>query len=243
MGIGKILPKIIRESSFYASYGPAALRARALGPRAVFSSIYSNNKWGGTGEAFSGTGSRGAPASEYVSFVKGFIQDHAIRSVVDIGCGDYFIGRQIAEDVEHYVGIDVVQSLIDDHSQRYGDEAHSFVCLDVASEPIPMGDLCLIRQVLQHMSNRQIAGVLEKVRAFKYALVTEHYAHDDDFKAPNLNKAMGTSTRLSIGSMVAIDQPPYNMKCEEVLRVPAPAGESEDRYSRGTIRTFLYCND
>src|SRR5215831_14317353 len=63
----------------------------------AFDRIYRTEAWGATeGEAFcSGFGSEQKYAEPYVAWVKRFIDENRIRTVVDLGCGDFRIGRQI----------------------------------------------------------------------------------------------------------------------------------------------------
>jgi SAM-dependent methyltransferase len=208
----------------------------------VFSEIYAKNKWGGAaGLLYSGSGSRGEAAQDYVSLVTDFIVKHNVKSVLDLGCGDFFIGSQITGVCEQYVGVDVVPSVIEQHRDRHGSSKVDFQCLDITRSPLPLADLCLIRQVLQHLSNKQISSVIRHFSQFTYVIVTEHFPHPSEFEATNRDVAAGAGTRVAFGSAVVLDQPPFNLKCTELMNVPASKREDgiEDRYTRGSIRTFL----
>ena len=64
----------------------------------TFRKIYLTKAWGDNGEPFcSGTGSRGPISEQYCAFVTKFIRDHQVQSIVDLGCGDFSVGRQIVE--------------------------------------------------------------------------------------------------------------------------------------------------
>ena len=79
----------------------------------TFQKIYLTKAWGDNGEPFcSGIGSRGRISEQYCAFVMKFIQDHQVQSIVDLGCGDYSVGRQIVEGGGvRYTGIDVVPGI------------------------------------------------------------------------------------------------------------------------------------
>src|SRR5688500_6115842 len=67
-------------------------------PEQVFSLIYERGLWGkSAGQFFSGSGSVDAHGLQYVSMLADYISRHSIRSVVDLGCGDFAIGRRIAD--------------------------------------------------------------------------------------------------------------------------------------------------
>jgi SAM-dependent methyltransferase len=96
----------------------------------AFGRIYANQGWGGTW--CSGAGSDPDANQAYLEFVRCFMHEHGIRTVVDLGCGDFRIGRRIAETGVHYVGIDIVQDLIARNQREFADENVEFACLDIA---------------------------------------------------------------------------------------------------------------
>src|SRR3979411_1768993 len=65
--------------------------------------------------------------------------------------------------------------------------------------------------------------------------------HPNEFKAPNLDTAAGAGTRVTFGSAVVLDQPPFSISCTELSRSAAPQRDDglQDSYTRGSIRTFL----
>lgn len=238
-----LLPAFIRQSHLYLRYGPGALRSRFRDTGKVFSEIYRKNLWGGAPGTFhSGPGSRGAAAEAYVDLVTRFVRDNDICRIVDLGCGDMFIGSQIAQLCEHYTGIDVVEDLIAEHRKKLGSEKMRFACLDITENPPPAGDLCLVRQVFQHLSNAQIKAALGHILPnFTNIIVTEHFPAPAELKRPNVDKVTASSTRVLFGSAVILDQPPFNLACEEILSCRAADGGTggTNIASRGVIRSFL----
>jgi hypothetical protein len=110
--------------------------------------------------------------------------------------------------------------------------------LDAAgSEQLPPAELCLIRQVLQHLSNAQISAILAKLGAFPYVIVTEHQPADQDFIFANVDKVHGPFTRLFSGSGVYLDEPPFNLNVQLLLETASPS-QAGDVHGRGKIRTF-----
>ncbi|UIJ44829.1 class I SAM-dependent methyltransferase [Sphingomonas cannabina] len=238
-----LVPAFIRRSSLYLRYGPGALRSRFRDTGRIFSEIYEKNLWGrDTASFYSGPGSRGAAADAYVELVIRYVRDNNIRRIVDLGCGDMVIGSQIARACEHYTGIDVVEDLIAAHQKKLGSEKMRFACLDIARDPLPAGDLCLVRQVFQHLSNAQIKAALDRMLPnFANIIVTEHFPAPAEFKRPNVDMVAAASTRVLLGSAVVLDECPFGVPCQEILTCPAASAESghEDVHSRGLIRSFL----
>ena len=210
----------------------------------VFTEIYQKGMWGKRDALYSGTGSRGSAADQYVSAIQQFIDANRISSVVDLGCGDFQIGMRIAESCERYTGVDVVKFVVDENTRRHGSDTVSFRHVNIVEDELPDADLCLIRQVLQHLSNAQIKRILAKLAKYRAVIITEHYPSDAEFKAPNLDKVHGPGTRVTFGSAVCLDQPPFEVRSLNLLLdVPGAAAgspaEANDPHARGRIRTYL----
>ena len=187
-------------------------------PEQVFSHIYERGLWGQSeGRFCSGSGSTEAHAVEYLRVLAEYVERHSIRSVVDLGCGDFAIGRRIAALGIDYTGVDVVPALIEHHTRTSGTERIRFMHRDIVDDDLPHGDLCLIRQVLQHLSNDQISKILPKLGRYSHVLVTEHYPAPGAWAIPNKDKAHGHDTRVEDDSGVFLECPPFNARIAEVL--------------------------
>ncbi len=147
--------------------------------------------WGSSGAGFfSGPGSNeDTIVRPYVEAVREFVATlgHSVNAV-GIGCGDFNVGRQIFDVFSNYSACDIVAKLIDENRKRYVDLPVNFEVMDITVDPLPQGDIVLVRQVLQHLSNADIAAALPKIAASKYAIITEHLPATPSFK-PNLNQA------------------------------------------------------
>jgi hypothetical protein len=100
---------------------------------------------------------------------------------------------------------------------------------------LPPGDVVFIRQVLQHLSNNDIALVISKLTQYRVLVVTEHLPPNNDF-VPNVDISNGAHIRLqgTFSSGVVLTAPPFNLvpKHERVLC-------EVDGYG-GVIRTTAY---
>jgi hypothetical protein len=101
-------------------------------------------------------------------------------------------------------------------------------------DDIPAGDVLIVRQVLQHLSNDDILEFTRSIPpGFSYLLLTEHLPSKNDFLA-NLDKVSGNDIRLGSGSGVVLTEPPFemNFKSETTLLSLPQFG--------GSIVTTLY---
>ena len=157
------------------------------------------------------------------AFVMKFIQDHQVRSIVDLGCGDFSSGRQIVEgSVVRYTGIDVVPELIEHHKKTVQDPRVSFKCADITKDPLPAADLCLVCQVLQYLSNGEIIKVLANLRNFSLIRISEDVPVEP--RSFNRDKPHGPDVRTYYGSGVYIERPPFSRPVSKIWEFPLSGG-------------------
>jgi SAM-dependent methyltransferase len=216
-------------------------------PGEVFTEIYAGQLWGTDEEGvfFSGPGSTPEAAAPYAAFVRGFMAEHGLGRVVDLGCGDFRVGRLIAPACARYIGVDVVRPLIEENTRRHGSATVTFQCLDITADTLPNGELCLIREVFQHLSNADVLAVLRRVRKYPFVLVTDVQPKDHAGYRVNRDKARGAGSRLLYRSLLRLDQPPFNVTgVRAVFATGLP--RSADDPVLGTnfyFRTFLIRHD
>ena len=147
-----------------------------------------------------------------------------VRRLVDLGCGDFEVGSSLAAMVEDYTGVDVAGSVIAANRSRYASEHRRFFRLDLTTGSLPSGDAAVLRQVLQHLGNAEIAAVLDNVRkTYRLIFVTEHIPIES--AKPNLDMAHGPLVRVMKGSGVFIDRPPFNVSAAVIGDIPYWPGE------------------
>lgn len=207
----------------------------------VFAAVYREAKWGSApdGDFYSGSGSHDPTVVlPYIEVVKGFLQSlPRPPSLVDLGCGDFNVGRQLRPCCDKYIGCDVVPDLIARNRTKFGELDVDFRCLDITGDGFPEGDVVLLRQVLQHLSNAQILNVLPKLSQYRFLLLTEHIPADPEFQ-PNLEKPAGATVRLSRASGVVLTKAPFNLKARSERVICSnlqPIG-----HLKGVVKTILY---
>ena len=94
----------------------------------------------------------------------------------------------------------------------------NFVHLDAIKDVLPDGELCLVRQVLQHLSNDQISIILEKLTKFKFVLISEH--HPAELYQYNIDKPAGAAIRAYKGSGVYLEKPPFEKSASVLFETP-----------------------
>ena len=96
---------------------------------------------------------------------------------MDLGCGDFRIGKLIYDDIDIiYTGYDTYKKVIDYNITQYSKQKYTFKYLDFYTnkESIIEGDMCILKDVIQHWSLNQInifLDYLTKSKKFKYILL------------------------------------------------------------------------
>jgi hypothetical protein len=206
---------------------------------AIFRSVYQKKLWGtdDASEFFSGSGSHSSAATAYADAVSTAISQHhtgreSNLTIVDLGCGDFSVGAQILTRLGHvrYIGCDVVPEVIEHNRKRYGSTRVQFQTLDIVSEDLPNGDVCVVRQVLQHLSNADIASILPKLCKYRLVYITESQPIARQGKA-NPDKPASAEVRFDwptgYGRGVELDLPPWNLSLEEICRAAYPENDKE----------------
>lgn len=187
----------------------------------IFTSIYVNERWGRSPDPqqkfYSGIGSHGPDRVEpYVTAVGSFLSSLPKKpNVVDLGCGDFAIGSKIRPFCDRYIACDVVKPLIEWNREKYRDTNTDFRALDITKDTIPSGDIVFLRQVLMHLSNECILGVLPSIASqFTYLVLTENLPWEEPFPH-NVDKITDTEIRIVQNSGVILTSPPFNLKVME----------------------------
>jgi len=129
-----------------------------------FTNIYDKKKWGSkNGKGSSGTGSNNSPDIKfYINLLMKHIHENNIKTVCDIGCGDWEFSKTIDWNGLHYTGIDCVKSVIDFNKENYSQENIEFIHGEAGN--IPEGyDLVILKDVIQHWDDDQIKKILPQI--------------------------------------------------------------------------------
>src|SRR5947208_1822289 len=87
----------------------------------------------------------------YAQAVNVLIATMKIKSVVELGCGDFRVGRIIARSGVRYTGVDGKDAVIARNRELYQKRKVRFYARDVIRDELPDGDLCLVGKLFQHL--------------------------------------------------------------------------------------------
>tara|TARA_B100000029_G_C17265624_1_gene847938 strand:- start:72 stop:824 length:753 start_codon:yes stop_codon:yes gene_type:complete len=185
----------------------------------IFKEIYRKKLWSPESEKinykyYSGIGSHYPElTNNYIDKVKEFLSSFSKKpNVIDLGCGDFAIGSKIRFMCDRYIAVDVFEELINFNKDKYKDLNVDFRVLDITSDELPNAEVCFVRQVLQHLSNKSILNFVQLAKnKYKYLIITEHFPTSKNF-VPNKDIPTGPDIRFYDNSAVVLTSPPFNLK-------------------------------
>lgn len=180
-----------------------------------FDKIYQKGLWGK--KFSSGPGSHHSPlVNAYVDCFRTFIQNKYLNKqviIVDIGCGDFNVGKNFLDDCRSLICIDTSEKIINMNKSKYQSPNVLFMHLDASVDVLPAGDIAVLRQVLQHLNNQTILSILKNIESasFEWLVVTEHIPSLPF--TPNVDHQKSChQTRLEATSGVDIEKEPFCIK-------------------------------
>jgi hypothetical protein len=135
--------------------------------------------------------------------------------------------------------MDVVPDLVGFNNHNFSNEKIKFILGDAIEEPLRHADLIIIRQVLQHLDNASIAKILDKVRNYRFALITEHIPITKDVKY-NIDKVTGPNIRMKMNSGVFIEASPFSLPNTRIFLSYRADDQIKKKIVPAVMRTSLY---
>lgn len=187
-----------------------------------FSDIYRLHAWGGASR--SGPGSDPANIRIYLDYIQHFINGHdtQVKSIVDLGCGDWAYMEKLDLGRAEYLGLDVVPQLIAENSRRFGSDKVRFDLFDIDADYLPPADLLICKDVLQHLGSVSVQKVLSQMHNFRYCLLTNDI---DRFHMPYWplkvrHSVARANIEISDGGWrpLKLGEEPFSIRADQVLQ-------------------------
>jgi hypothetical protein len=213
----------------------------------IFDEIYLNHKWGGNNSFSLGEGTRSEKVGFYIDKIKEFIVYNEIKSIVEFGCGDFSVMKELFKKISYisYTGYDVSKVIVDynkiNNNVSINNNRVEFIQSDCANDLFKpyTSDLLIVRQVLQHLDNFSIGNIIRHFDNYKYVLITEHISKNH--AKYNIDKVTGAHTRAHFGSGVFIDKPPFMLKAQIIFKYDEDI-KFAGNILEGEIVTYLIVN-
>lgn len=192
-----------------------------------FTNVYETNHWGDNNvKEYKGSSGPGSAflynEKTYIPFMNKFIKDYNINSVVDLGCGDFVIGLALYGHTNiNYTGYDAYKTIVDFNNEKFKDNNRfNFIHSDFTSEKdrinLKPADLCVIKDVLQHLPTSIIINFMDyiiKSKKYKYILITNCYQNTPE----NTENSERKDIKIGDFSSLSALRHPLNMYKPKIL--------------------------
>ena len=152
-----------------------------------FTKIYDKNIWGG-----SGSGSKMSRNQlKYIGTLTDIMEKYNVKTICDVGCGDWEFSQYINWGDRKYDGIDCVKSVIDNDIERFKNDNINFHHKIIDDRYVPTGyDLIIVKDVIQHWRDEEIIKYLTQlIDNNEYVFTTNGYQFNrDKTKNDNWNR-------------------------------------------------------
>lgn len=174
----------------------------------AFTRIYESIPWDEDG--FPASGSQFDITKEYVAFLQNFLQENEIRTVVDLGCGDWAFSKHIDWGGIQYTGIDIVKFVVQRNERLFGKQNIRFIHADAIETDLPEADLLICKDVFQHLPNQDIFAILKQKRKFKHCLFTDFIGLE--------RSIVNNDIRTGSYHFIDLSKPPFSLEGKEIFR-------------------------
>lgn len=152
--------------------------------QAFFTDIWKNNGWKGD-SSLSGAGSDLSQTATIRQKIPELLKKYNCKSMIDAPCGDFYWMHMVDLPVVTYIGVDIVEPLIEHNQHLFASAQRTFMHLDMTTQILPQADLILCRDCFVHFSYSDIAKTIKllKQSGTTYLLTTcftnkGHYRHN-----------------------------------------------------------------
>ncbi|WP_310621738.1 class I SAM-dependent methyltransferase [Flexibacterium corallicola] len=165
--------------------------------KGVFTKKYEENA-GENKQSTSGIGSEKEFTERLRKWLDHVIEAHNIHSIVDAPCGDFNWMQHFTEHKDiHYYGVDIVEALIERNKEKFPSKNISFQCNDICEDPLPDCDLLIVRDLLIHLSFKDIGKFLTNLSSanYKYLAINTYTEHNN---VANKNIVSGAFRKVNV---------------------------------------------
>ena len=170
----------------------------------LFTLAYDRSSWRSP-ESRSGSGSTIHRTMLIRPFIASLIKDLNIKTLLDAPCGDFNWMKEINLLGINYIGVDIVDELIQENISRYATPQRQFFSYDILHHPLPQVDIILCRDCTQHLPDNGVRALINNIKKSKSRyLLTSNYPHVEK------NKDIEDIYNASRATFRDLRKPPFN---------------------------------
>lgn len=184
-----------------------------------FTRIYTSNAWGSK-ETPCGPGSTLEACAPIIAKLPIWLDLHSVRSIVDLGCGDFHWMSQVDLGEIEYDGYDIVKEAVQAASKHSASNI-AFHHADILAMQIPKVDLVICKDVLIHLPDADVLTLLQNIRSSGTRLLAST-------TSPGWNNAFRSGMKAGEFSPVDLEAAPFLLP-PAINTVEVPHGNGKPR--------------
>ena len=169
---------------------------------------------------------------KHITLLKNYFGDK-VKSILEVQCGDgYDIENCVALQDKNlnYIGVDVVDAVIQDNRQYFRYEKNKiFMILDASNEPLPTSDLVVCTNMMEYLPIANIWALLENIKDSGCKYVAVNYYHsqigdlaiNEDIKIPSSDdeddKQVTQDEQTTLKRGINLTQAPFYFPLPSIL--------------------------
>lgn len=118
-------------------------------------------------ESLSGPGSFLENAGDSIEFLQAIIKQKNIKTILDLGCGDWNWMSKVDLSGVNYIGWDCDEEMIKSSNEKFGSPSVLFEVKDIVTSEFPKVDLIICRDVLFHIDMNISVPLVQKIKKEK----------------------------------------------------------------------------
>jgi hypothetical protein len=167
-------------------------RSLPTGLKRKFAGVFAENAFGGE-TSLSGRGSDLDQTKKIQEELPKLLRKLRVTSLTDIPCGDQnWISKVDLSGID-YLGADIVRALIENNNEKFSTMHRAYIELDITRQVPPRSDLILCRDLLVHLSTKEITKALRNIKRSTSAyLLTTTFTSNREYKdLPVITRSVG----------------------------------------------------
>jgi hypothetical protein len=142
-------------------------------PQETFEMIYKTNHWKDD-VSVSGNGSNDIQTRTIREVLPELLKQYAIKTILDLPCGDFNWLSSVLLGVDKYIGGDIVKEIIEKNNSFYKNDQREFKVINLISDNLPSAEIIFCRDCFVHFSNDDIVNSIRNIQrsGIKYILTT-----------------------------------------------------------------------
>ena len=144
-----------------------------------------------------------------------------VRTIVELGCGDWSTTNKISLGEREYVGIDIVKAVIDQNENRFGSDRIKFLHSDFVDQAPPGRSIACKGCPATSFNASVVKFIQSSLKSYRYAIFTNDIRKTEyrsivfGIRFPRRFDVCNRDIRDGESRSISVRNPPFNLSVSE----------------------------